>query len=143
MKINFFLKGNHYRIRNKNNIRRWLEEIRIEENSSVKEVSVILTSDKNLLRLNKEFLNHDYFTDVITFTDIVEGIQKTEIYISIDRVKANAKIYKNTTNIELRRIIVHGFLHASGYNDASIKEKKHMTILEDKYLAWYIRLLEK
>ena len=98
-------------------------------------ISFILSDKKYLNQLKKKYFDIDVFTDVIAFNledenDCLEG----EIYISIDDVKENAKIYSNSFNKEFSRVIIHGILHLVGYNDSNEKEKEIMTDLENKYL---------
>ena len=98
-------------------------------------ISFILSDKKYLNQLKKKYFDIDVFTDVIAFNledenDCLEG----EIYISIDDVKENAKIYSNSFNKEFSRVLIHGILHLVGYNDSNEKEKEIMTDLENKYL---------
>ncbi len=99
-------------------------------------VNVILVDDEQLTELNKQFLNRDYKTDVITFTlsagdaELLEG----EIYVSIDRILANARKYQIAPTEEFNRIVVHGLLHLLGYEDGSTAEKERMTERENHYL---------
>lgn len=100
-------------------------------------VDVIFTSDKKLVEINREFLSHNYFTDIITF-DYCEGrTVYGEIYISVDSIRENSKSLNVTLRSEVNRVIFHGFLHLCGYNDSSRKEKETMHDMEDMYLALY------
>ena len=93
-----------------------------------------LISDEDILLVNKTYLNHDYFTDTITF-DLRDSISKdAEIFISRDRILENAKQYSSSFDEELCRICIHSMLHLAGYSDKSIEEKEKMTRLENKYL---------
>ena len=105
-----------------------------EERKKEGEINVIFTNDKTIHRLNKTYLSHDYFTDVIAFDYQEKGEIAGDIYISIDTVKKNAKLYKCPFNVELQRVIVHGFLHLIGYRDKTEKEKKEMREKESVYL---------
>ena len=105
------------------------------ERKLAKSLNYIFCTDDYLLSINQGFLNHDTYTDIITFelsTDptVIEG----EIYISIDRVKENAKQFDQFLIRELKRVMVHGALHLCGYDDHSKKQKEQMRNLEDKYL---------
>jgi len=99
--------------------------------------SFIFCSDSYLLKINQEFLKHDFYTDVITFDyssgDIISG----DIFISIDRIKYNAKQFKVSFDYELLRIVIHGVLHLLGYNDKQNQDKILMTSKEDEYLNRY------
>jgi probable rRNA maturation factor len=96
-------------------------------------ISFVFCSDEHLLDINKEFLNHDYFTDIITFdlTPKKQKVADAEIYISIDRVKENANSNAVSVSIELNRVIFHGILHLCGYGDKTPASKKIMTKMED------------
>ncbi len=117
-------------------IKKWLQETIVSEGYQLAELNFIFCSDEYLLRVNQDFLQHDYYTDVITFDNSEE--LKTilgDIFISIDRVKDNAKQNNATTHDELCRIMIHGTLHLLGYKDKTKKAKTEMTSKEDFYLA--------
>ena len=115
----------------------WLKEVILFEGKRVGEVSFIFCSDAYLLDVNKKFLDHDYYTDVITF-DYVEGnVISGDIFISLDRISENANSLNISFFDELNRIMVHGVLHLLGYKDKSKKDKSLMTERED----FYIKLL--
>lgn len=134
--IIFFLKNVNYNIREKNKIRIWLERAIKIENKKLTEINYILCNDSFLLKLNKKFLKHNTLTDVISF-DMAETDNSIngEIYISIDRVKANASKYKVKIQDELHRVMIHGLLHLVGYNDFTVEEKEIMRNREDYYLS--------
>ena len=112
----------------------WIKSVITEEGNTMGEISFIFCSDNYLLEVNKEYLNHDYFTDIITF-DYVEGkLVSGDIFISTDRVKANASEFKTTFVNEIHRILIHGILHLLGYKDKIKKDKVLMTEKEDYYL---------
>ena len=95
----------------------------------------VFCSDEFLLEINKQFLDHDTLTDIVTF-DYTEGkILNGEIYISTDRVADNAKDFNVDFDIELRRVIIHGLLHMCGYGDKTEDEKELMRAKEDEYLV--------
>ena len=105
----------------------------------VKDISlcVVFMSDDDLLEINMKHLDHDYFTDIITFPiDETDDFLEADIYISIDRVKANANNYKVDSMRELLRVLLHGCLHLCGYNDHSKEEKRVMRAKEDFYLSF-------
>ena len=110
-------------------------------NSEKKELlylSYIFCSDSQLLKINQDFLAHDFYTDIITF-DMSSKSAKVEgeIYISVDRVKDNSLLYVTEYNTELHRVIFHGALHLCGYKDKTAQQKILMRELEDKYLNLY------
>jgi probable rRNA maturation factor len=122
-------------LKNRGNLRLWLNATAKKEKQKVDSVNYIFCSDKHLLCINKQFLDHDYFTDVITFqyegTDGVSG----DIFISYDRIRDNAKQYKQSVTNELHRVMVHGMLHLLGYKDKKPEEQKVMKSKEDFYLS--------
>jgi rRNA maturation RNase YbeY len=97
-------------------------------------ISVIFLSDDELLAINKQFLKHNYYTDIITFDYTKNNVISGELYLSIDRIKENALTFKVSTDEELRRVILHGILHLCGYKDKSSKDLKKMRKKEDYYL---------
>jgi len=99
------------------------------------EISLILCSDKYLLDINVNFLNHNYYTDIITFNYVVENKISGDLFISIDRIKENSKEFNTLWINELYRVIFHGVLHLIGYNDKTEEEKKLMREKEDFYLG--------
>ena len=112
----------------------WIKETILLEEKIVGDVSFIFCSDNYLLEVNKKYLTHDYYTDIITF-DYVEGeLISGDIFISTDRVIENAKEFSTTMENELNRILIHGILHLLGYKDKIKKDKELMTFKEDYYL---------
>jgi len=98
-------------------------------------VSFIFTDDEYLREINRTFLEHDYFTDVITFNlSEIKGVMEGEIYISFETVKENSLKYKTGYYQEIRRVMVHGILHLAGFNDTDQDEKREMRRMEDYYL---------
>jgi rRNA maturation RNase YbeY len=110
-----------------------------KEKTKLEQLRYIFCSDEYLLQINKEHLNHNYYTDIITF-DLSEKGTGTigEIYISIDRVRDNAQNYEVPFKHELLRVIFHGALHLCGYKDKSNKDQQLMRKAEDKYLKYYL-----
>ena len=113
----------------------WLKSVIISEKKKTGDIQYIFCDDSYILEINKTYLNHDTFTDIITFSptdnkEIISG----EIYISLDRIGENFKVHSISFIEELRRVIVHGILHLIGYDDHSVSEKKLMRSKEDYYL---------
>jgi len=110
-----------------------------KEKTQLEQLQYIFCSDEYLLEINKQHLNHNYYTDIITF-DLSDNANAVtgEIYISIDRVKDNAQTYKVPFKQELLRVIFHGALHLCGYKDKTDKDEKLMRKAEDKYLQYYL-----
>jgi rRNA maturation RNase YbeY len=110
-----------------------------KEKTKLEQLRYIFCSDEYLLQINKEHLNHNYYTDIITF-DLSETPNAVtgEIYISVDRVRDNAQNYEVSFKNELLRVIFHGALHLCGYKDKNSKEEQLMRKAEDKYLKYYL-----
>lgn len=117
-------------------IKSWVERIIHKENRKLGKIEIIITSDEQLLAINRTYLNHNYFTDIITFGNNKKDIVYGNIFISIERIKENAHKYQVTIKREMYRVISHGILHLLGYNDRNEKEKYMMRKKEDKYLKW-------
>tara|TARA_B100000959_G_C14946739_1_gene610183 strand:+ start:1478 stop:1906 length:429 start_codon:yes stop_codon:yes gene_type:complete len=135
---NFFSEKKSFSIPNKKKIRVLIKQLCLNEKKDLSFLNLIFCSDEYLLEINKKHLNHDYFTDVITF-DFSEDNKNIEgdVYISVDRVADNAIKYKQEKDSELIRTIIHGTLHLFGYKDKTKKEKEIMTSKENKYLSLY------
>ena len=111
----------------------WINAVSKEETKSIESLSYIICSDEFLLQINKEHLNHDYYTDIITFPYQYDPIE-SDVYISIDRVIDNANGFDEDPLRELSRVIIHGLLHMCGYNDHTEEEKGLMRKKENYYL---------
>ena len=112
----------------------WLENVIKTENKKPGEINYILCDDEYLLKVNQDFLDHDYYTDIITF-DYVKG--KTisgDIFVSLPRISENAETLSKDFNVELHRVLAHGILHLCGYKDKTDDEVKEMRNKEDYYL---------
>ena len=122
-------------LKKRGDLRLWLNLTANQEKKKINCVNYIFCSDEYLLKMNKEYLNHHYFTDVITFEYPSEDGVCGDIFISIDRIKVNAKEYRHSAVEELHRVMVHGLLHLLGYKDKKAEEQKVMTSKEDFYLS--------
>ena len=124
-------------IQNKPDYVDWINRVIISEGFSVGQIDYIFCSDEYLLELNKEYLNHDTFTDIITF-DYTDGkIISGDIFISTDRVEDNARKFDVEFLNELRRVMSHGILHLAGFGDKSIEEKKIMREKEEEKIKMF------
>jgi rRNA maturation RNase YbeY len=113
----------------------WLLDIASKEEKRISQLSYIFCTDDYLLEINKTYLNHDYYTDIITFP-YKQGYEiESDIFISVDRVKENAKEYKTTFETELLRVIAHGLLHMLGYSDKTEEDQDKMTEKENQCLV--------
>ena len=137
MAINFFFEDIEENTEYQIGIEKWLQKVAKEEGKRIEELNYIFCSDNYLLDINKKYLNHDYFTDIITFDNSDNENVKSDIFISIHTVEQNAKDYSVSFVNELRRVIVHGLLHLLDYNDKTEDEQKEMTKKEDYYLEKY------
>ena len=132
--ITFFAEDVDFNIDNSTKQSTWINSI-IDSYSKIPgDISYIFCSDEYLLKLNIEHLNHDTFTDIITFDYANAGIISGDIFISIDRVKENATKFKVSFLEELQRVMAHGILHIIGFKDKSDEEKKEMREAENHAL---------
>lgn len=113
----------------------WLTKIITKEKKITGNISYIFCSDEHLLTINKEYLNHDYYTDIITFDYTENVIISGDIFISLDRIRDHAKEYEVTFENELYRVIAHGVLHLIGYNDKTDEDQDLMTKMENESLS--------
>lgn len=136
MFLDFIFEKEEYKLNNTEAIKAWLVETAKTENKILGEVIYSFVSEQRMLEVNNTFLNHDYYTDIITFDESFINIINGSIFISPDTVKYNSQILKNDYQHELFRVIVHGIMHLCGYNDHTEPEKQIMRALEDKYLSY-------
>lgn len=115
-------------------VKEWIKNTVREEHKKVGEVSIVFCSDEYLLKVNNEFLKHDFYTDIITFDYCEDDLVSGDLLISIERVRENAEIQKGLFIDELHRVIIHGILHLLGYHDKAKNEVKVMREKEDYYL---------
>lgn len=125
--ISFTLKG-----RALNN--RWLKMVAESEVKKLGNINIIFCSDNYILDVNMKYLQHDYFTDIITFDYCEKNVLSGDLFISIDSVRENALFYGTEFSDELNRVMVHGVLHLAGYDDHTEEEIKTMRSKEDYYL---------
>jgi probable rRNA maturation factor len=123
-----------YRIQKTKEIKKFLEKVIADENKSPGDLVFILTNNENIIDINRKFLEHDYYTDVIAFDYSTENVINGEIYISIDTVKRNAVFYKTKLKEELLRVMIHGLLHLCGYRDNNKRERDLMFKKQEKLL---------
>jgi probable rRNA maturation factor len=126
-----------YRIQKTAELKKFIEKVITDENKTPGDLVFILTNNENILEINKKFLEHDYYTDVIAFDYSAENLVNGEIYISIDTVKSNAALYKTKIREELMRVMVHGLLHLCGYRDKNEKESNKMFKRQESQLLKY------
>ncbi len=134
--IQFFNDGIVFSIKNQRKKANWIKLVAAKHKFDVKELVYVFSTDSNLLGLNKEYLSHHTFTDIITFDLSTEKKRiEGEIYISIERVKENADAFGVSFQDELDRVMIHGVLHLMGYKDKSASQKSLMRKKEDACLS--------
>ncbi len=135
--IHFFVEDVSFSLTDPPSVNHWLDAVARSEGVTIAELNYIFCSDDYLLCLNQQYLNHDYYTDVITFdhrdhpTEPIAG----DVYISYDRVVDNSSQFNFSVSLELNRVMVHGLLHLLGYGDDTESGQRLMRQLEDQYLS--------
>lgn len=129
-----------FTLENRGQLKIFLEALFRMEKKKLADLQYVFCSDDRLLEINRQFLQHDFYTDIITFplSDPHQPISG-EIYISVDRVRENALVFQNSLKTELHRVIFHGALHLCGYKDKTRIAARKMRQMEDKYLDLYFR----
>ena len=134
--FNYEIEG--FKLKNVREHKSWLKSLAEEESFKVIELNYVFMSDDNLLKINQEYLDHDTYTDIITFDNSEKkGKIEGDIFISVERVKENALKFKVDFETELRRVMAHGLLHLCGYLDKKEKDVKLMREKEDYYISKY------
>ena len=113
----------------------WIKAVAASYGKKVGEVAYIFCDDEKILEVNRQYLNHDYFTDIITFDYCTDHIVSGDLFISLDTVRSNAEAFGKTYDEELHRVIIHGILHLCGINDKGPGEREIMEAAENKALA--------
>jgi len=116
---------------------KWLEEIILSEEKKLGDINYIFCDDEYLLKINQDYLQHDYYTDIITFDSVKGKTISGEIFVSLQRISDNASTLSKNYEEELRRVLAHGILHLCGYKDKSEVEEQEMRSKEDFYIAKY------
>jgi len=134
--INFFTEDIDFQIANESSVIDWLKSICFKENFELDTINYIFCSDEYLLQINKDYLQHDYYTDIITFDNSeTEGTILSDIFISLDRIRDNCSQQNTSFENELHRVLVHGLLHLLGYKDKSSEDQLMMRQKEDACLS--------
>ena len=136
--INFFAEDVDFPLLNESLVTKWLSAVCKAENKALEEVSIIFCSDEYLLDMNNEYLQHDYYTDIITFDYCVDNQIVGDLFVSVDRIKENSMLNAVTFDNELLRVMVHGVLHLIGFKDKTDEDSKLMRQKEDEYLNLYV-----
>ncbi len=139
MKVRIFYDNVKFRLKGSVRKRKFIEKVIREDNKMPADLSFIFTSDERIREINKEFLGHDYFTDVISFNSEMKNVVNGEVYISIDSVRKNSKVYTVPLEEEVIRVMIHGTLHLLGYTDEEEKQKVRMFELQEKMIKEFER----
>lgn len=138
--ISFRSADRRLHLSGKTGLKEFIQSIFKKEKNKLASLTYVFCSDEYLLQINRDFLHHDFYTDIITFGLSEPGYPiEAEVYISLDRVKDNAKIHGATYTEEILRVIFHGALHLCGYGD---KKKREITLMREKE-DHYLRLFDK
>jgi probable rRNA maturation factor len=132
--IYFHAENISFQLKQKMLLKRWIKHVISAEQKIPGDINYIFVSDEALLEMNRNVLNHDYYTDIITFDYCEESSISGDLFISIDRVNENSMTEKTVFENELHRVMIHGILHLCGYGDKSKAEEKKMRAKEDFYL---------
>ncbi|MBQ9253450.1 MAG: rRNA maturation RNase YbeY [Bacteroidales bacterium] len=135
-----FTSQTTFNLKNKMKVKTWIKSVIEKENFKQGEISYIFCSDEKILEINKQYLNHDFYTDIITFDYTENNKINGDIFISIDRVKDNSKKFECSFEEELLRVIIHGVLHLMGYKDHEEKEEKLMRQKENEAICLYRKM---
>jgi len=134
MPVSFHSEIITFKLKNQKRIKEWVLSVVLKEKHVPGEINFVFCDDTFLLKMNKQFLQHETLTDIITFDYSDNERISGEAFISIERVKENAALFKTTFEKELHRVMVHGVLHLLGYKDKSPSKKTEMRTKEDLYL---------
>ena len=135
MPINYQSQDIKFVLKEKRKISRWINDVIKSHQKKLGNVSYIFCSNEYILELNQKYLNHNYFTDIITFDYCSDNKVEGDIFISVDTVLDNSHRFKTNFNDELLRVIIHGVLHLVGFSDKTAKQQKQMRVLEDEALS--------
>ena len=130
----FFHSESNFQLEDSSSIASWIAKVIIEENKKIGDINYIFCDDKYLLEKNQNYLNHDTYTDIITFDYSEDNTISGDLFISTERVEENAKKFNFTFDQELKRVMIHGVLHLIGYGDKTKDQEKEMREKENFYL---------
>jgi len=139
MAIRFSKQNVKFNLKNKRKVVSWIKEIAESHQKITGEISIVFVCDSDILEINNQYLNHNYFTDIITFDYSSKNIIEGDIFISVDTVLSNSVKYKSTFNEELLRVIIHGVLHLVGFKDKKPNDKKAMRMNENIALQLFYK----
>ena len=134
MSVRFFSDGVSFHLKNKRKISQWLKQVAAEEGKKTGALCYVFVSDEYILEINQKYLQHNHYTDIITFDDSTGNSISGDMYISINTVRSNAEYYQVDFRDELLRVMLHGVLHLCGYQDKTTNGQQDMRAAEAKYL---------
>ncbi|MBE50557.1 MAG: rRNA maturation RNase YbeY [Flavobacteriales bacterium] len=129
-----YLYNTDFKLKNEKTISSWIINVIDEETKELGEINFYFCDDNELLESNTKYLNHEEYTDILTFDYSEKKLVSADIMISVDRIQENSSIFDQKFEDELHRVIIHGILHIIGYNDKTEEEKKLMRKKEDYYI---------
>lgn len=135
MAIRFSVQDVHFELENEQNLKKWISNVVLRRGKAVGNISYLFCDDNYLLGVNRQYLNHDTYTDIITFDYVVGNLVSGDIMISVDRVGENAEKFGVPFEQELHRVVIHGVLHLLGQGDKTDSEAAEMCRLENDALA--------
>jgi len=143
--IKYNIEDIDFNLKQRRKLSAWINTVVLEESHRTNmvnglvmgDINFIFCSDEYLLKINKQFLNHDYYTDIITFDYSSDTLLSGDLFISVERVLENSKIYKTVFQEELRRVMIHGILHLMGYKDSTNEESQKMREAENGALSLF------
>lgn len=139
MAITFQTENTDLKLQNKKLLKNWIKQVITSFGYRVGDIAYLFTDDEKILKINREYLNHDYFTDIITFDYSTEGVIEGDIVISVDTVKSNSIELNTDFYEELYRVIIHGILHMVGFDDKTDEQKEKMRQEETKAINILLR----
>ena len=134
MSIRFSSQTMDFELPEAEKVKRWVSDVVIRRGKQVGNINYLFCDDEYLLGVNRQYLDHDTYTDIITFDYVAGNIVSGDIFISIERVKENARLFDTSFEHELHRVLIHGVLHLLGQGDKSETEAKEMRNLEEECL---------
>ncbi len=146
MDIEYYTDDCTYRLRDRRLLRLWLRRVASEEGgNTIGHINYVFCSARRLLEMNRQYLGHDYYTDIITFddSDLAAHTVSGDIFIDVETVADNARLYGATPEDEMRRVVVHGVLHLCGQKDKAPEDNRTMHAKEDRYLELLRQMREE
>lgn len=143
MNFSFNFEDVNFELPDQKNLEAWIDFAIRNEECFTGNITYIFCSDEYLLNVNKQYLNHDYFTDIITFDYVKDDLISGDMFISADTIRSNAEIYGVSFENELLRVMIHGVMHLVGYDDLTDEQEAEIHKMEDKYLEIYYKNFAK